>query len=287
MTRNSLHEDSVGKEIETTLLDIQLLDKDALDGKYDFLLVENEGEKERATVISDPGDEIPGGRICGTCAEYQKRYVMLRKDPTNFQLFRDYLDGKADCFRLSPVSANDISVKTLLNLLLNSFCHELNDWSAYNNLDGYLYIWYPPWKTRRAITALKAEIEKHTLGYTLKLSATRFNKVAGFSSEEAKKKIAGKPQYALSDDGCLHRSFDYLPGNYVNKPYSNERGKVPYYDPTDEDTFKLSKNYIVDQVIDRLNEAFEGCLKVGKHRMMINANLATSQLTPGDIFAEA
>lgn len=273
MAVNKRHGSSVGKTIATTLLRIDLLDEVALDEAYDFFIVENKGEKDQTPTVSDPGEEFSDGRICGTCAEYKKRYYMLRKNSMNFNELKTFLDKKGDDFTIRPMSAAELKEKekkTLLNILKNASSHELKDWLKYNNLDGELYLTYSKWRTKDHIKTLKVSIEEQTLGFVLRLSAKMFSRIGSYNSDEDKEKAYKKPMYTLSkDDNHMHRTFRHSPNNYVVGNSGLSNAKVFYSDPTKSENLKLSKNYIFDRIIENINTAFEDYIKIGKESLKI------------------
>ena len=282
MTANKRHESSIGKTIATTLRRINRLNVVDLDKTYDFFIVENNGEEDHTPTVSDPKEEFSDGRICGTCAEYRKRYYMLRKNPMNFEELRAFLDKKGDDFTIQPIFAADLNERKkriLLNILKNASSHELKDWLKYNNLDGELYMTYSKWKTKDHVKTLKVSIEEQTLGFVLKLSATMFSRIGSYTSEEDKEKAYGKPMYALSkDDNHMHRTFRKSPNNYVIGNSGSSNAEVMYSDPTKSDNLKLSKNYIFDRIIENINTAFKDCIEIGKESLTIE-----DYLDPDDI----
>ncbi|WP_400242341.1 hypothetical protein [Methanomethylophilus alvi] len=282
MAVNKRHESSIGKPIETTLLRIEFLDEVALDKAYDFFVVENKGEEDHTPTISDPGEKISDGRICGTCAEYKKRYLMLRKSPDNYDILKRYIDEKGDDFLIQPIFAADLKVKklkVLLNILKNASAHELKDWLKYNNLDGELYMTYSKWRTKDHVKTVKVTIEEQTLGFVLKLNATMFSRIGSYSSDEDKEKAYGNPMYVLpKDDNHMHRTFKHSPNNYVVGNSGLNNAEVMYSDPTKSDNLKLSKNYIFDRIIENINTAFDGYIRISKESLKIE-----DYLDPDDI----
>ena len=282
MAVNKRHESSIGKTIATTLLRVDRLNVVDLDKAYDFFIVENKGEEDHTPTVSDPKEEFSDGRICGTCAEYRKRYYMLRKNPMNFDELKTFLDKKGDDFTIQPIFAADLEEKKkriLLNILKNASSHELKDWLKYNNLDGELYMTYSKWKTKDHVTTLKVSIEEQTLGFVLKLSATMFSRIGSYSSDEDKEKAYGKPMYTLSkDDNHMHRTFKKSPNNYVIGNSGLSNAEVMYSDPTKSEKLKLSKNYIFDRIIENINTAFEDYICIAKESLTIE-----DYLDPDDI----
>jgi len=270
MAVNKSHESSIGKTFESTLLKINKLDREGIDSDYDFMKVTDRGEENHTPLITDSKDRFPDGVICGTYTQGKSVFVMMRKNPSNFRDFTAYLDDMSDSLLCEQVTAEDLTGTALLNILLNSSYHEMCDWLEGNNLDGKLYLTFGQWKTKDHVTALKATIEGMRLGFVLKLSGFKFTRIGSLKDEDKRGEAFKKPMFELSDeDNMLHRTTKRKLSNYYQGNPNSDRADIPYSNPKTMDTFKLSKNYIYDMVIETLNLAFGKYLNVSKESFKI------------------
>ena len=250
-------------------LDVEWVENNRLDDKYDFFVLENKAEKGW-TIQSEVADRIfTEKNICSVRYDIGRTaYIMMNKDSNNYTRMKEYLSLVSSDYVCSSITASElkkINMAILIQLLINGLNRIEIESLVFNNLTGRCYLFNPDWRLYRKSTemirlyGLEFKVSRSEAdGSRLVLNAPviTFTKCSELHDDKKFKKA----QYSL-DGSSLRRAFTPSDDNFIIKGDEKHKNNVDYL--TFSRTGYLScKSKLMADLIDKFNQRYGDYVKL-------------------------
>lgn len=193
-------------------------------------------------------------------------FLMFQKNKIDTNELNNFIND--DFITINKLYGNEIKDYIILRLLFNSLANSKYEENKYSNISGRLIIYKNEWisKNQKSIKCIDVSVSEKLNDLKLDLNSCYFNNTKLFKTNDYIK----YPKYTFSFNGTFKRVIDESNADnlFIRKSYNGKKAEIGFLS-FNKKNMKLTKSFLMYEIIDRFNKRFNGIANVNLKELNI------------------